>query len=210
MPAPKRDAMGRILRDPNGIVYAADEQTRAVVRDLQALQLPEVKNPEPRLWQLHIPAPLEWRAHKGTGRMYLAAKWANANHHYTPLKRNRLTQEWREAAMNRAVVLGLPQNIADRVFVEAFIHMETGRSYDAQNLYPTAKACVDGLVTGKGRIKGYGLIPDDSNRHMVGPICLPGIKYERPGITLRIHTIPRDALYPNPYRPYIDASLELK
>lgn len=38
----------------------------------------------------------------------------------------------------------------------------TKRSYDAQNLYPTAKACVDALVR-------LGKIPDDTNEHVIGP-----------------------------------------
>jgi crossover junction endodeoxyribonuclease RusA len=219
MPSPKRDAMGRILRDANGIIYAADEQrppkggfyTQPGIPAPQVMTNwpPEVKVPESRLWQFHVQAPLEWRARKGTGGMYQAAKWLNANEHLNKFKRNRLVQEWRQITMERAIQMGLPRDVADKVFIEAFVHMDSDRSYDAQNLYPTAKAMIDGLVLGKGKIKGYGLLPDDSNHHVVGPLCLPGLKYQRPGVTLRIHTIPREALYPHPYRPYIDRAKDL-
>lgn len=38
----------------------------------------------------------------------------------------------------------------------------TKRQYDAMNLYPTAKACVDALVR-------LGKLPDDTNAHVIGP-----------------------------------------
>lgn len=38
----------------------------------------------------------------------------------------------------------------------------TRRQYDAMNLYPTAKACVDALVR-------LNKIPDDTNAHVIGP-----------------------------------------
>jgi crossover junction endodeoxyribonuclease RusA len=155
-----------------------------------------------RLWQFHVPAPLEWRARKGTGKMTQAAKWHNANHHLTPFKRNTLTQEWRELGEVRARQNRLPKGIVSRVFVEAFIHMDTDRFYDAMNLYPTAKALVDGIVD-------YGFVADDSNKYVVGPVCLPGIKYERPGVTLRIHSLPAGGLYPRNYQPYKDRGKDL-
>ena len=162
---------------------------------------------ETRLWQFHIPAPLEFRAKKTTGELYQAARWFNANHHLTPRKRNDLTQVWREAALVRARQLKLPKDVADRVFIEAIIHPDSKRYYDAQNLYPTAKAIVDGLVTGNGKIRGYGLLADDSNRHVVGPFCLPGKQRTVPGVTMRIHAIPRGTIYPDPYAPYTELEL---
>jgi hypothetical protein len=71
------------------------------------------------------------------------------------------------------------------------------------NLYPTAKALVDGVVD-------YGFLADDNNAHVVGPVCLPGIKYTKPGVTLRIHSIPRGGLYPQPYRQYPDRGKDLQ
>lgn len=163
------------------------------------------------VYSFYIEAPLEWRPRKGTGKMVAAPKWINANHHnLSPFKRNDLTQEWREIAMVRARAAKLPQGLVDRVFIEAFIHPADNRSYDAQNLYPTAKAIVDGLVTGKGKITGYGMLPDDSNRHVVGPICLPGEPLQRPGVTIRVHALPAGALYPPTYTPFARRGKDLR
>jgi crossover junction endodeoxyribonuclease RusA len=154
------------------------------------------------LWQFHIPAPLEWKARKGTGKLYRSAKWHSANQHLTPFKRNTLTQEWRELGEVMARQNRLPKGIISRVFIEAFVHMDTDRSYDAMNLYPTAKALVDGVVD-------YGFLADDSNKYVVGPVCLPGIKHQSPGVTLRIHSLPDGGLYPESYIPYAHRGKDL-
>lgn len=60
------------------------------------------------------------------------------------------------------------------------MHKTNNRSYDAGNLAPTAKAIVDGLVT------DYGLLPDDSNEHVIGPDMRPGEKRKQAGITITI------------------------
>ena len=44
---------------------------------------------------------------------------------------------------------------------------------------PTLKPIVDGLVD-------YGLIPDDHNTHLLGPIIEPGEKRTQPAVTLVI------------------------
>ena len=45
------------------------------------------------------------------------------------------------------------------------------RKRDADNLRPTIKAAIDGIVSGPGALKGRGgcLLPDDDDAHLIGP-----------------------------------------
>jgi len=115
--------------------------------------------------QLFVPAP---------------AAWINANDrmHWRP--KARLTKAWRMAAHIHARVNGLPQGMC-RVQVTAYVMKPTARAYDAHNLMPTAKAVMDGLVD-------YGLIPDDTNAHLVGPDIREGGK-GAPGLRIVIETL---------------------
>lgn len=100
----------------------------------------------------------------------------NQRMHYHP--KAELTRKWRHAAHAAAHDAGLPTGL-EKVHIVAHIHKTTNRDYDAHNLMPTLKACVDGLVD-------YGLIIDDTNRHVIGPDVRHGTKQPTPAITLTI------------------------
>jgi hypothetical protein len=71
------------------------------------------------------------------------------------------------------------------VHIIARCHATDARRRDVGNLYPSAKALVDGLVD-------YGLIPDDDDRHLIGPDMRRGAqvsKRQYPGGGLIVVTI---------------------
>lgn len=96
-------------------------------------------------------------------------KWLTANQvlgQLHPMARARAVRQWRTAAYNAAVDAGLPVGLRRvRIEVEARFR---GKApvHDRDNLAPTIKACVDGLGRPQGKAKGYGLVPDDSDRHI--------------------------------------------
>lgn len=112
------------------------------------------------------------------------ADWINANQRLHWATRADLTRAWRSAALIYARQARLPH--LERAHITATVHKANKRPYDAHNLVLTAKACIDGLVTGKGKIKGYGLLPDDSNEHLTGPDMRAGEPREVPALVLTI------------------------
>ena len=120
-------------------------------------------------YTLEIPAPADWISEND--RLY----WA---------QRAKLVRAWRNAALIYARQARLPK--LERAHITATVHKGNRRAYDAHNLMPTAKACIDGLVTGKGKIKGYGLLPDDSNAHLTGPDMRAGEVRDTPALVLTI------------------------
>lgn len=103
----------------------------------------------------------------------------NSNHRLHWAVRAKRTKTWREAA--RCAAHGLPRN--QRVQVTVYIHKKTRRAYDAHNLTPTAKAVMDGIVDA-------GLIPDDTNAHLVGPDMRQGeTRPDGPGLTIHIQPL---------------------
>lgn len=70
-----------------------------------------------------------------------------------------LTKAWRAAA---AVAAANITPLSPPVHITAHIHKPRGGRYDPGNLYPTAKALVDGLVDA-------GLLTDDDHKHVIGP-----------------------------------------
>ena len=101
----------------------------------------------------------------------------NLNQRYHWAKKAQLTKHWRQLALANAMAAGLPRNLQN-VHITAHVIKSTSRQYDVHNLMPTLKACVDGLVD-------YGLIPDDTNKHLTGPDLRQGGKGE-PGIRITI------------------------
>ena len=86
----------------------------------------------------------------------------SSNHRTHWATRALLTRQWREATHWAAKAARLPRGL-DRVHIVAYVHpAKGGRLRDAHNVYPTGKACVDGLVD-------YGLIADDDDAHLIGP-----------------------------------------
>lgn len=90
----------------------------------------------------------------------------NQRMHWAP--KAEITKAWRRNAALGAHLADLPKDL-DRVHIVAHIIKPTARQYDVHNLMPTLKACVDGLVD-------YGLIPDDTNKHLTGPDLRQGGK----------------------------------
>ena len=73
----------------------------------------------------------------------------------------------------------LPKGL-QRVHITVHVHKTNNRAYDVHNLYGTAKAAIDGLVS------DYGLLPDDSNSYLTGPDMRHGEKQDQAGITITI------------------------
>lgn len=99
----------------------------------------------------------------------------NQRLHWAP--KSERTKAWRRNALMCAQVAKLPKDL-QRVHIVAHVTKPTNRQYDVHNLMPTLKACVDGLVD-------YGLIPDDTNKHLTGPDLRQGGRGE-PGVTITI------------------------
>lgn len=86
-------------------------------------------------------------------------------------QRSTRTKALREAAMDQAVwFAGRP---IKRAHIVVTVTWPDKRRRDVHNLMPTIKACVDGFVDA-------GLLPDDSDAHLVGPDLRvadgPGVK----------------------------------
>jgi crossover junction endodeoxyribonuclease RusA len=116
----------------------------------------------------------------------------NANdrlHHHAKAK---LTRAWREAARaaiptirpivrppaspgHLAVLAGFEPNTYSRAHITVSIRFATNHRRDVGNYYPTAKACLDGIVDS-------GLLRDDSDDHITGP----DLRRERPNGPLRV------------------------
>ena len=105
----------------------------------------------------------------------------NLNQRLHWAKKAQLTKHWRRLALTHAMAADLPLNL-NRVHIIAHVVKPTNRQYDVHNLMPTLKACVDGLVT------DYGLLPEDTNKHLIGPDLRQGGKGE-PAIIIEITEI---------------------
>lgn len=103
------------------------------------------------------------------------AKFINANDrlHYAP--KAKLTAAWREAG--RTAATGhKPMN--PPVHITAHIQKQRGGRWDPNNLAPTTKAIVDGIVDA-------GILEDDSWKEVLGPDHRRGEKGQ-PGIWITI------------------------
>ena len=82
----------------------------------------------------------------------------NANKRIFRYQLNEMTQAIREAAK----LLAGPVPAMKRAHIVCEIRPPDRRRRDVHNLYPSAKAAVDGLVDA-------GVLPDDSDRYLIGP-----------------------------------------
>lgn len=78
-------------------------------------------------------------------------------HHHAKAK---LTKGWRTAVNDAITVYRKPLYHQARIVV--YLRFPTNHRRDVGNYYPTAKACVDGLVDA-------GVLPDDSDQYVTGP-----------------------------------------
>ncbi len=90
----------------------------------------------------------------------------NDRHHWA--KKNALVQEIKTISTVLARTQGIPP--MDRVEITSTYHPRDRRRRDCDNLSPTVKAIIDGLVAA-------GILPDDDHHHVTA-------------ITYRIHPIP--------------------
>lgn len=121
-------------------------------------------------YELFIKAPLDRK-----GRV----AWINANSRHHWAVKAEMTRDWRTMAKLVATNARLPKGL-QRAHVTVYVHKTNNRPYDVHNLYGTAKAAIDGLVT------DYGLLPDDSNAYLTGPDMRQGSKQDQAGITITI------------------------
>lgn len=123
-----------------------------------------MSEPTGREWTVSVLAPCAW----------ITANQLNNRH--TRHTRSTLTRQWREAVVEWSKHAKLPTGL-DCVRVDAVARF-LGRApvRDRDNLRPTLKAVIDGLTPqrvwarkGKWYVSpGYGLIPDDNDRHLAG------------------------------------------
>jgi hypothetical protein len=100
---------------------------------------------------------------RATGKLKDVNPWLNSNMRLHRMTEAKLTKAWREQAA--AAALTAFQNnglLPTPVHIFARVWKPRGGRYDPGNLYPTAKACVDGLVDA-------GLLVDDDHTRVIGP-----------------------------------------
>jgi len=105
--------------------------------------------------------------------------WLNSNQRLNRYVQAARVKEWRHAAHMAAFEAG---SFDGPVRIIATIHKTRAGRWDAGNLYPTAKACVDGLVDA-------GVIPDDNNEWVTGPDMRAGAKADQPCVVIAVKAI---------------------
>lgn len=88
-------------------------------------------------------------------------EWINSNDRTHYQTRAKLTKAWRTAAYIASRNARIPP-FTTPVHVLAHIQKPRGGRWDPANWYPTAKACVDGLVDA-------GILEDDDHTRVQGP-----------------------------------------
>lgn len=117
--------------------------------------------------ELTIPAPCDW---------------INSNqrsHFYQTAQR---TRQWRNAACTAAELVAGWRTFEGPVRIVCTFHKTRAGRWDAGNLYPTAKAIVDGLVDA-------GVIPDDNNDWVTGPDMRAGDKVEQACVVVTVTAV---------------------
>jgi crossover junction endodeoxyribonuclease RusA len=117
--------------------------------------------------ELTIPAPCDW---------------LNSNQRLHRMVSAKRTASWRAAARYAAATHYGWAPFDVPVSIVCTVHKTRAGRWDAGNLYPTAKAIVDGLVDA-------GVIPDDSNEWVTGPDMRAGEKRAEPCVVVRVEAI---------------------
>lgn len=97
-----------------------------------------------------VTIPLDW-----------PAELLSANDRYHHMKVAKIVKAWRTHAYTKAVQLELEMTYM-RARIVVHYRFPTNHRREVSNLQPTSKAIVDGLVDA-------GLIPDDDDKHVIGP-----------------------------------------
>lgn len=120
------------------------------------------------------------------GRVHTANDERRA-HHYTSAK---VRKEWKEATIQMCRITKAPKGLERIGLLIQPIYVK-GQLPDPDASAPTAKAILDGLVTGKHskpEHAGYGVVPDDSGIY-VAYVCLMAPIMDRsakPGVRVTI------------------------
>ncbi|MER5649699.1 hypothetical protein [Streptosporangium sp. NPDC002524] len=93
----------------------------------------------------------------------------NSNHRRNRYEANRLTQMWKGTAITLARAARIPR--LERTFVVSEFRPPRQGTRDAANLYPTVKACLDGIVVA-------GVLADDSQTYVQGPFPKLGLVFK--------------------------------
>lgn len=116
-----------------------------------------------RSWTITIPAPF----------------WLTANKHLHHHQRSKIVHAWRQATVLACERASLPTDVTPVKLSAIAYYLGTHRPVrDRLNLAPTLKAITDGLTPHQvkqrqGRLvvsEGYGLLPDDSDRHVLDTV----------------------------------------
>jgi hypothetical protein len=107
----------------------------------------------------------------------------------------RVTKDLRNAGAAQFELGHLPH--MERAHIQVFVSWPDRRRRDVANVWPTLKAYSDGLISGPAGAKNFvGLLPDDDDRHLLGPHPFPTYHLSgMPGITLfRFDIVPLEGL----------------
>lgn len=144
--------------------HGASALERAEWGDVPLTQNGALRNDSGGWLEIVIPAP---------------ASFINSNDRRHRMAEAKLTKAWRQAAYVACRNIG-PLNWPVQITVEVW--KPRANRYDPGNLYPSAKACLDGIVDA-------GLLPDDSYKQVHGPDMRHGGKGEA-SLVLKIREIP--------------------
>lgn len=103
---------------------------------------------------------------------------ANSRNHFR--EKAALTKKWRAAAREAAFDL-LPCT-ANRAHITCTVRFSDNRRRDVGNLFPTAKACLDGIVDA-------GLLEDDDDTRVIGPDMRREYPNGTPRVTITIREV---------------------
>lgn len=104
--------------------------------------------------------------------------WINSNDRIHRMLKAKRTAQWRATAYVEAIH-ATPTTFTGLVHVTCTVHKARAGRWDAGNLYPTAKAIVDGLVSA-------GVLVDDDNTHVIGPDMRAGEKRAQACVVISI------------------------
>lgn len=105
------------------------------------------------------------------GRAHLANAERNVHHHQSA----KIRKAWREAGIQGCRMAKVPKGL-DRIGILFQPIYPKGPLPDPDAIHPTAKGIIDGIVTGKSKDPGYGVVPDDNGTHVAYVCFLAPIK----------------------------------
>src|SRR5512139_4032897 len=108
--------------------------------------------------------------------------WLNSNQRLHRMQQAERVRVWRSAAFDAAMTRNGRGGFDQPVHIVCTVHKTRAGRWDAGNLYPTAKAIVDGLVDA-------GVIPDDSNEWVTGPDMRAGEKRDQACVVVQVAPI---------------------